>query len=225
MIASEDLELVCTVLWILFQRGHLDVYLDFSESVNAMTLSPNKQDELLLPFKTLFTASSIIVKGAINQNLAAEVQDAPLKFISMSAVELLELMRSLRREGEQYQKAGNFRRGISCLEKGLDVKSDHETIRGLCKPESGGPWPSHSIWAALAIEYFRTTSALSIMHINCGSWGSAYKENYFALKAGSDLQKSWLDCPIGKEEMESLEHQRDELRVKLAADPLYLDVT
>ena len=96
MIPSEDLELMCTLLCIVLVRRHregqrhMDVYLDFSESVNAMTLSTNRQDELLLPFKRLFRASSITVKGAINRDLAIEVQDAPLKFSSISVWELME---------------------------------------------------------------------------------------------------------------------------------------
>ena len=95
MIPSEDLELICTLFCIKLVAGqgeeqkHMDVSLDFSESVNTMTLSTNRQDELLLPFKKLYRASSITVRGAINQDLATEVQDAPLKFSSMSAWELI----------------------------------------------------------------------------------------------------------------------------------------
>ena len=96
MIPSEDLELMCTLLCIKTVGGqregqrHMDVYLDFSESVNATTLSTNRQDELLLPFKRLYRASSIAVRGAINRDLATEVQDAPLKFSSMSVWELIQ---------------------------------------------------------------------------------------------------------------------------------------
>ena len=95
MIPSEDLELMCTLLCIELGRQRegqkrLDMYLDFSESVNAMTLSSNRQDELLLPFKKLYRASSITIRGAINQDLATEVQDAPLKFSYMSAWELID---------------------------------------------------------------------------------------------------------------------------------------
>ena len=95
MIPSEDLELMCTILFSELsgketeRDKHMDVHLDFSESVNAMTLSTKRQDELLQPFKRLFKASSITVKGAINQDLATEVQDAPLKFNSMSVWELM----------------------------------------------------------------------------------------------------------------------------------------
>ena len=94
MIPSEDLKLMCTLLFQELwgkereEHKHMDVYLDFSESVNAMTLSTNRQDELLLPFKRLFKASSITVKGAINRDLATEVQNAPLKLSSMSVWEL-----------------------------------------------------------------------------------------------------------------------------------------
>lgn len=97
MIPSEDLELMCTLLCselverLSEEQKHMDVYLDFSESVNAMTLSTTRQDELLLPFKKLFRASSITIKGASNRDLATEVQDAPLKFSSMSAVEFMDL--------------------------------------------------------------------------------------------------------------------------------------
>ena len=97
MVPSEDLELTCTLFCITLVGGqregqrHMDVSLDFSESVNAMTLSTNRQDELLLPFKSLHRASSITVRGAINRDLATEVQDAPLKFSSMSAWKLIDL--------------------------------------------------------------------------------------------------------------------------------------
>ena len=96
MIASEDLELICTMLCIVLakrhrvRQTHMDMYLDFSESVNAMKLSTNRQDELLLPFKKLHRASSITVRGAINRRLATEVQDAPLKSSSMSSRELMK---------------------------------------------------------------------------------------------------------------------------------------
>ena len=119
MIPCEDLELMCALLCSeLVERlregqKHLDVYLDFSESVNAMTLSANRQDELLLPFKRLFRASSITIKGAIDQNLAIEVQDAPLKFSSMSAVELMEstllsVMRILEEESIMRRRQNEF---------------------------------------------------------------------------------------------------------------------
>ena len=216
MIGSEELELMCTLLWItLLGRRHVDVYLNFSQYVNAITLPPNRQDQLLLPFKTLFRASSITVQGATNQNLAAEVEYAPLKFISMSAVELLELMRLLRREGEQYQNAGNYRRSIMCLMQALDININHEKIRVLRKPDSGGPWPGQSLWAALAIEYFRNSTALSIMLKEVQSWHGAYKEIFYALKMGSNLKKSWVDCPISDEEIENLKRQKAELGARL----------
>ena len=96
MIPSEDVELMrtllCSELVERLKEGqrHLDVCLDFSESINAMTLSANRQDELLLPFKKLLRASSITVEGAGNRDLATEVQNAPLKSSSMSAVELID---------------------------------------------------------------------------------------------------------------------------------------
>ncbi len=225
MIASEDLELMWTLLWTWLGRGHMDVSLDFSGYVNAMTLTQNRQDELLLPFKSLFRVSSITVKRAINQNLAAEVEGAPLKFISMPAVELLELMRLLRREGEQHQKAGKYRRSIMCLMQALDIEFNHENIRALRRPDSRGPWPGQSLWAAVAIEYFRNTTALSIMFKEVRNWHSAYKETCYALNMGSKLKKSWGDCPISDEEIENLKRQKAELRVKLALDLPSSDIT
>ena len=192
------------------------MYLDFSKSVNAIRLSSNRQDELLLPFKTLFRASSITVKGAININLAAEVEDAPRKFTSMSAVELLELMQLLRREAQEYNKAGKYRRSIMCLAQALDISLNHKTIHGLRKPQSHGPWPGQSLWAALAIEYFRNTTGLSIMLKKGECWHPAYNETLYALRVGFDLKRIWWDCPIHDEDMKNLERQKAELRVKLA---------
>ncbi len=219
IITSEDLELMCTLLWVLLGREHMNVYLDFSESVNAIRLSPKRQDELLLPFKTLFRASTITVKGAINHNLAAEVEDAPLKFTSMSTLELLGLMQLLRREGEQYQKAGKYRRSIMCLIQALDLTISHKNIRGLRKPDSRGPWPGQSLWAALAIEYFCNTTALSIMFKKEECWQAAYNKTSYALGVGSDLKNSWWDCPIRDEEIESLKRQKAELRARLGSKP------
>ena len=97
MIPSEDLELMCTILGSELVEGlkegqkNLDVYLDFSESVNGMTLSANRQDELLLPFKRLFRASSITIKGEVEKNLAIEVQDARLNSSPIWGVALMEL--------------------------------------------------------------------------------------------------------------------------------------
>ena len=216
MIASEDLGLMCTMLSTWLGRMHIDVSLDFSEHTNAIKLTQARQDKLLLPFKTLFRPSTITVRGAINQHLAAEVEGAPLKFISMSAVELLELMRSLRREGEQLHKAGNYRRSIMCLIQALDMNINHENIRGLRKPDSRGPWPGQSLWAAAAIEYFHDTSALSIMFKEIQRWRYAHSETCYALKMVSRLKSSWEDCPIPEEEIEYLKRQKAEMQVKLA---------
>ena len=216
MIASEDLRLMCTMVWTWLGRMHVDVLLDFSDYTNAIKLTQSRQDELLRPFKTLFRPSTILVKGAINQHLAAEVEGAPLKFISMSAVELLELMRSLRREGEQLHKAGNYRRGIMCLIKALDMNINHENIRGLRKPDPRGPWPGQSLWAVAAMEYFHDTRALSIMFKESQRWRYAHSETCYALKMVYRLKKSWEDCPISDEEIEYLERQKAEMRVKLA---------
>ena len=220
MIASEDLELMCPLLWTSLGRGHvdMDVHLDFRAYVNAITLPQNRQDELLIPFKTVFRASSITVKGAINGTLAAEVEHAPLKFISMSAEELLELMRWLRRKGEQYQKAGRGRHSILCMMHALDINIHHEQIRVLRKPDPQGPWPGQSLWAAVAIEYFRGTSAVSTMLKEGRSWRYAYKETAYALKKGSKLKTWWEDCPISDDEIEHLKRQKAVLRVKLALE-------
>lgn len=117
MIPSEDLELMCTLLFFELwaketeRDKHMDVHLDFSESVNAMTISAKRQDELLQPFKRLFKASSITVKGATNRDLATEVQDAPLKFNFMSVWEL---------RGADFLNATRFP-----LEKGLRKRRDN----------------------------------------------------------------------------------------------------
>lgn len=218
MIASEDLGLMCTLLWTWLGRQHVDVSLDFSKYNSAMKLTQDRQDELLLPFKSLFRPSSITVKGAINQHLATEVEVAALKFISMSAVEVLELMRSLRSEGVQLQKAGEHRRGLMCLIQAVDININHKNIRGLREPDSGGSWPGQSLWTAAAIEYFHITSALAIMFKEAESWQYAHNETCYALKRGSRLKKAWGDCPISDEEIECLKRQKAELRGKLSLD-------
>ncbi|KAK0513582.1 hypothetical protein JMJ35_003946 [Cladonia borealis] len=218
MIASEDLGLMCTLLWTWLVRVHVDVSLDFSKYSNAIQLTQDRQDELLLPFKSLFGPSRITVEGAINQHLAAEVEAAPLKFISMSAVELLEIMRSLRREGEQLQKAGKHHRGVMYLIQAIDININHKTIRGLRESDLRGPWPSQSLWTAAAIEYFRITTALAIMFKEAESWRYAHNETCYALNRGIILKRQWGDCPISDEEIECLKRQKAELRDKLTLD-------
>ena len=218
MIASEDLGLMCTLLWTWLGRVHVNVSLDFSKHSNAIEITQDRQDELLLPFKNPFRPSTITVEGAINQQLAAEVEAAPLKFISMAAVELLELMRSLRREGEQLQKAGKYRRGVMCLIQAVDINMNHQNIRGLCRPDTRGPWPGQSLWTAAVIEYFRLTTALAIMFTEAENWRYAHNETCWALKRGVMLKNFWGDCPISDEEVECLKRQKAELRRKVTLD-------
>ena len=218
MIASEDLGLMCTLLWTWLVRVHVDVSLDFSKYSNAIELTQDRQDELLLPFKSLFRPSRITVEGAINRKLAAEVEAAPLKFISMSVAELLELMRSLRREGEQLQKAGKHRRGVMCLIQAIDININHKTIRGLRESDFRGPWPGQSLWTDVATEYFRITTALAIMFKETENWRYAHTETCYALNRGIILKRQWGDCPISEEEIECLKRQKAELRDKLTLD-------
>ena len=214
MIASEDLGLMCTLLWTWLGRVHVNVSLDFSKYSNAIELSQDRQDKLLLPFKNPFRPSRITVRGAINQQLAAEVEAAPLKFISMSAVELLEIMRSLRREGEQLQKAGKYRRGVMCLIQAIDININHRNIRELCRPDTREPWPGQSLWIAAVIEYFRITSSLATMFKEAENWRYAHNETCYALKRGIMLRRLWGDCPISDKEIECLKRQKAELRDK-----------